>query len=159
MSIDLKKLKTTKFKDRTKDIEVEPLKDFFSKDDKPIWTVKALSGEELYLVRQAVERSRNIDELVSQLVSGSPKKKVEAALKSLGISDDLPEEYIRRLHCLRHGSAKPDLKNDVEGLEICKIIAENHAVLFNRLTDEIMALTGLGKLGEFKSAGSGTIPK
>jgi hypothetical protein len=152
MGIDTKKLKTASFKDRTDEIKVEQLKLFFPQGEKPIWKIRAISGEEMYSVRAAVDRARNTEEILSQLVSGSSKQKAEAALKALGLGDDLPEDYIRRLHILRFGSVDPNLMDDVEGLEICKKVADAFPTLFNTLTDRIQAITGLGKLGELKAS-------
>jgi hypothetical protein len=152
MGIDTKKFKTASFKDRTDEIKVEQLKLFFPQDEKPIWKIRAISGEEMYSVRAAVDRARNTEEVLSQLVSGSSKEKAEAALKALGLGDDLPEDYIRRLHILRFGSVDPNLKDDVEGLEMAKKVADAYPTLFNSLTDRIMAITGLGKLGELKAS-------
>jgi hypothetical protein len=149
MGIDIKKIKNAKFKDRIEEIKVDKLKDFFPNGEKPIWKIRAISGEEMYFVRNAVERSRNTEEVISQLLSGSEKQKASAALKALGLDEkDLPEDYIRRLHILKYGSIDPDLRKEVEGLEVCKKIAEGHPTIFDLLTNRIMALTGLGKLGE-----------
>jgi hypothetical protein len=155
MGIDTKKFKTAKFRDRTEEIKVNQLKSFFPKDEKAIWIIRAITGEEMYHVRAAVERSRNIEEILSQLVSGTSKEKATAAIKALGLDEkDLPEDYIRRLHILRYGSTDPNLRDEVEGLEICKKIAETHPTLFNTLTDRIMQITGLGKLGESIASGN-----
>jgi hypothetical protein len=154
MGLDTKKLKTTKFKDRTEEIKVEQLKSFFPKGEKAIWKIRSITGEEMYFVRAAVERSRNIEDLLSQLVSGTSKEKADAAIKVLGLDEkELPEDYVRRLHILRYGSADPDLRDDVEGPEICKKIAEAHPTLFDQLTNRIMQITGLGKLGESNASG------
>jgi hypothetical protein len=151
MGLDSKRFRSAKFTDRTEQIEVLELKAFFPKDEKPIWTIRAISGEQMYFVRAAVDRSRNTEEILAQLVSGSSAEKAKAALKALGLDEnDPPDDYIRRLHILRYGSKDPDLMADVEGLEVCKKIAENHGVLFDKLTTRIMALTGLGRLGEPK---------
>ena len=155
MGIDIRKLKTARFKDRIEEIEVKQLKDFFPDGEKPIWKIRAISGEEMYFVRNAVERSRNTEELISQLLSGSGKQKAIAAIRTLGLDEkDQPEDYVRRLHILRYGSIDPDLKSDVEGLEICKKVADNYATVFDLLTNRIMALTGLGKLGESNAFGT-----
>ena len=91
---------------------------------------------------------------MSQLVSGTSKEKADAAIKVLGLDEkELPEDYVRRLHILRYGSADPDLRDDVEGPEICKKIAEAHPTLFDQLTNRIMQITGLGKLGESNASG------
>lgn len=150
MGLDLKKIKSAKFKDRTKEmvIPAELLKGAgWPKGTK--WIIKALSGEELYRVRQAVERARNTEELISKLVSGSAKEKVEAALGALGLGDELPDEYVRRLNILKMGSVDPAIDH-----EFAKFMAQNFATFFNELTDQVQVLTGQGRsLGESKPSG------
>lgn len=155
MPFNAKKFKTANYSERTEDVPVPQLKEFFADDEKPIWTIRAISGEELYSIRSAVEKARNTDEILSQLLSGTAKQKAEAALKSMGLGDDLPDEYIRRLHILKYGSAEPALRDDPEGLEVCKKLAAKHGTIFDNLTTKIMALTGLGfKLGESNASGT-----
>ena len=150
MGLDLKKIRSAKFVDRTKEVPIPgDLKKAAGWPVKTKWRIRALEGEELYQVRQAVERSRNTEELVQKLVSGSVKEKVEAALGSLGIGDDLPDEYIRRLWILRLGSVDPKIDH-----EFAKFVAKNSATFFNVLTDQIQVLTGQGRsLGESKPSG------
>lgn len=150
MGLDLKKLKSAKFVDRTKEIPIpaEMIKGAGWKKGAK-WVVKALPGEDLYSVRAAVERNKNIEELVKKLVSGSIKEKVEAALGSLGIGDDLPDEYVRRLNILRLGSVDPEIDH-----EFAKFVALNFPTFFNEATDQVQILTGQGRsLGESKPSG------
>ena len=150
MGLDIKKLRSAKFVDRTKEIPIpgEMIKGAgWKKGSK--WVVKALGGEELYSIRAAVERNKNIEELVQKLVSGSIKEKVEAALGTLGIGDELPDDYVRRLNILRLGSADPEIDH-----EFAKFVALNFATFFNEATDQIQVLTGQGRsLGESKPSG------
>ena len=76
------------------------------------------------------------------------KNKVSAALEAIGISDKLPDEYVRRLNVLRLGSVEPEIDH-----EDAKKIADYNALVFSKLTDEIMILTGYGKSGESNASG------
>ena len=158
MTFNTKKFKTAVYSERTEEIKVDQLKDFFTAKEKPIWVIRAIEGEELYKIRAAVERARDTETVLSQLLSGTAKQKAAAALQTLGLGDDQPEEHIRRLHTLYYGSAEPNLREDPEGFEVCKKIAAKHGTLFDNLTNRIMILTGMGfKLGE--SIASGTTKK
>jgi hypothetical protein len=150
MGLDIKKLKSAKFVDRTKEIPI-PLEMIkaagWKKGTK--WTIKALPGEALYSVRASVERNKNIEELVQKLVSGSVKEKVDAALGTLGLGDELPDDYVRRLNILRLGSKDPEIDH-----EFAKFVALNFPTFFNMATDEIQVLTGQGRsLGESSPSG------
>lgn len=150
MGLDTKKLKSAKFTDRTKGVPIPAAlikAAGWKKGTK--WVVKQLSGEELYEVRAAVDRNKNVQELVSKLVSGSVKEKVDAALGTLGIGDQLPDDYVRRLNILRLGSADPVIDH-----EMAKFVATNFATFFNELTDQVQVLTGQGRtLGESSPSG------
>lgn len=148
MGFDLKKYRSEKFKDRTKDVPVPALQKWFGNGDKPVFVVKGLEGEELFKVRNAVNQNRNIEEIVTQLAAEDVSEKVQGALKALGLGGDLPDDYVRRLHTVRLGMVKP--KCDLDDI---KFLAMNHAIIFTNLSEEIMALTGMGKLGESTSSG------
>lgn len=150
MGLETKKLMTSKFEDRAEpmDIPADILKAAgWKKGTK--WMVRALSGEELYAVRGAVDKNKNLEELMKRLISGEIRDKVEAALETLGFGDQLPDDYVRRLNILKLGSVDPECD-----LELAKFVAMNAATFFNCLTDKIQALTGQGRsLGESKPSG------
>ena len=143
-----KKFETTNFNYREKDIDIPEMKDFFDGRKKPIWRVRGLTGIELANVRDAVTRNQNFERLVQQLTSNLSKTKVEAVTTAFGMGDDLPDDYVRRLTILKLGSVDPILPHD----QIVKL-AETFPVTFSKLTDEIMILTGAGKLGESTASG------
>ena len=148
MGIDLKKMRALKFKDRTEEVPV-PMYNEASKNGKAVWIIRGLSGEELYAVREAVTRAANTEELMAKVLSGEVKEKVQAALDLLGLGDQLPDEYIRRLNILRLGSVDPKVSH-----EDAKQLALDFPILFNELTDKIQNLTGMGRtLGESKPSG------
>lgn len=149
MAFEAKKFEKTNFSPREKEVEVKELKSFFTNGDKPVFKIRGLTGEELFSVRAAVERAQNIEELVNQLASGNTKQKVSAAINALGLGDGLPDDYVRRLRVLIYGSVEPDIN-----LELSKKIADAYPTVFTRLTDQIMLLTGAGKLGESKPSGT-----
>jgi len=147
-----KKFASTNFIYREKEIDVPELKEFYDGRKKPIWIVRGLTGIELAEVRDAVTRNQNFERLVQKMTSNLSRDKVEAVTTAFGMGDDLPDDYVRRLKILGLGSVDPKLPHD----QVVKL-ADTFPVTFSRLTDEIMILTGVGKLGE--SNASGTIQK
>ena len=157
MTFDLNKFEATNYKDRTKKIPVPALKKFFGDKEKPVWTVRGLSGIELAEVREAAQRNLNLESVIELIMSNIPKEKVKAVKDIIGLpgeskSEGSPDDYVRRLAILRLGSVEPKVEQP-----IAVKLAANHPVTFSTLTDEIMALTGKGRLGEFSA--SGTTPK
>ena len=150
MGIDLDKYQSEKFESRTEKVDVPFFDKWAKKKGKPFFLVRGLSGEEFYEVREAVTRAANTQELISRLLTGEVKEKVDAALETLGLGDQLPDEYVRRLNILRLGSVDPKID-----LKAAKRIALDHPTFFQGLTDKIQELTGMGRqmLGESKPFG------
>jgi hypothetical protein len=153
MAFNMDKFRSADFKPREKSIPVPQLKDFFGNKAKPKWIIRSLTGEEFYAVKAAARKTRDITELFESLFSKNPKIKVEAALEAIGISDELPEDYIQRLEMLVVGTVEPEIEK-----EDAVRFAKRFPVLFDQITAEIMILTGAGQeLGE--SSASGTTRK
>jgi hypothetical protein len=153
MGFDLQKFQGASFKDRIEEVKVDDLKEFFEGKEHPIWKVRGLTGEELAFARDAEERARNVNALIEGLAAKSAKGKIKAIKDELGLTDDkAPDDYIRRLEMLRYGSVDPE----VDKPTVVKLAA-NYPTTFYQLTNKILELTGLGRLGE--SNGSGTTKK
>lgn len=153
MAFDMDKFRAADFKPREKSISVPQLKEFFGNKAKPKWLVRSLTGEEFYAVKAAAKKANTIKELFEQLFSKNPKVKVEAALEAIGISEELPEDYVQRLEMLVVGTVEPEIEK-----EDAVRFAKRFPILFDQITAEIMILTGAGQeLGE--SSASGTTQK
>lgn len=151
MGFDIQKFETADFKFREKRVPVPDLKPFFNGDD-PVWTVRNLTGAELALVRDSVQRAKDLESIIDALAKGSGKDKVDAIREAMGITGD-SDDYIRRLTVLELGTVSPKIqrKHAVK-------LSEAHGVLFTSLTNEIYQLSGQGKsLGE--PIASGEIPE
>ena len=151
MTFDIKKFEEAKFKDRTEEVPVPELVEFFDDPDpkKTIWIVRQLAGEELAIAKEAQGQNRNMESIIEAL-SGSLEsmnqgEKVTALKDVLGVtSETAPDDYVWRLACLRMGSVEPVID---EALAVK--IAITYGNVFYRLTNKILALTGMGKtLGE-----------
>jgi hypothetical protein len=153
MAFDAQKFQGAGFKDRIEEVDVNDLKAFFGSKEKPIWKVRGLTGEELAFARDAEERTRNINALVEGLAGQAAKAKIKVIKDELGLTDEkVPADYIRRLEILRYGSVDPEIDKPTSVK-----LAANFPTIFYQLTNRILELTGLGRLGE--SNGSGTTKK
>jgi len=144
--MDLKKFDETTFKDRTEKVPVPNLKKFFEKDEKPIWEVKGLTAHELSIVNNAIEANKGKNELVAAMTEGTTPEKVDAIRKALSIiklSDDVPNDLVRRHMTIVLGSVNPECSEEMA----VKLGVNYPTVLFN-LSQKIYALTGLGRVGE-----------
>ena len=153
MGFNIQKFQGTNYKDRIVEVPVEDLKAFFGEKDAPTWKVRGLTGEELAFARDAEERARSVNALVEGLAGKGAKAKVKVIKDELGLTDDkAPGDYIRRLEILKYGSVDPEIDKPTSVK-----IAANYPTTFYLLTNKILELTGLGRLGE--SNGSGMTEK
>lgn len=149
MTFDIKKFEEARFEDRIEEVPVPELAEFFGDSKKIVWIVRQLTGEELAIAKEAQGQNRNMESIVEAL-SGSLEsmnqgEKAQALKEVLGVtSETAPDDYVWRLACLRMGSIDPVID---EALAVK--IAITYGNVFYRLTNKILALTGMGKtLGE-----------
>jgi len=137
---------------RTADVKVPDLRDFFSEGEEPVWTVRGLEGNEVGRAKHAVEKYRNLTGLMSKILSGTAKEKVEAALDSLGYGDNTPDDIVLRQEYLIMASIEPKVDRELAS-RLCKFFP----VEFFALTNEIYTLTGKGHMpGKQKASGETT---
>ena len=149
MAFDIEKFNTADLKQRQAEIKVPELKDFFEDKSDPVWVVKGLPGEEHARVADAVRQNRDLGTLIQKLFSGSTEEKVEAIRESLGMSDEVPDDLVRRIALLRYGSVEPECSQ-----ELAVKIAKSFVIVLFNLTNKILELTGLGStLGESNASG------
>ena len=145
MGFDLAKFEAARLEDRTEVVSVPELKEFFDDPSKSDWTVKALDAIELAEAREAKQRNRSLETLITGLMSTQSEDKAQAIKETLGISNEVaPDDYVWRVAVLRLGSVDPKLD---EGQAVR--IGKAHSVVFQKLTNKIVELSGQGmKLGE-----------
>ena len=130
----------TSFKERTTEVEVKELKDFF-KDADPVWTVRGLTGEEIARVNNSIEKNATLMALSTALRGNAGVEKVNALRELLGIStDEVPSDLIRKKESLMAGSVNPECSE-----ELAVKLAQAYPTVFFQLTQEIMRLTGMGQ--------------
>jgi hypothetical protein len=144
MAFDIAKFDQQQFRDRTADIAVPELKTFFDDGEKPVWVVRCLTAEELAAANEAVENNRNIEHVIGALSAGAGKEKVEAVKEAMGLpTDKAPSDLVRRFSMLVSGSVSPACPQN-----IAVKLAHNFPTTFYKLTNEIIRLTGAGRVGE-----------
>ena len=140
MAFDADKLKRCAFKPRTETIPVTPLAKFFGEGEKPEFTVRGLTGEELAHCAQAARGYSQVEQIISGILSGLVEDKVDAIKNALGLNKNLPEIYAKRIEFLIAGCVVP------EGLDREAVIriAAIAPIEFQDMTDKIMKLSGEG---------------
>jgi hypothetical protein len=116
------------------------LKEFFSEGEKPVWRVRNLTGMEIFIVNEAMERNSRKNEAIEAIMSGERKERVEAMKEiAMTLPGMTPTEYVRRLETLCLGSVEPKVTK-----EIAVKIAENFGNVFTYLSNRILILTSQG---------------
>jgi hypothetical protein len=140
MPFDKKTFRKVKFEDRTAEVPVPDLRDWFGENDEPVFIVRGLTAEELARCNEAVQKNRNVDAMVQALGSGSQRDKVEALREMLGVTESVPDDLAKRLEQFALGTVEPDMDH-----EMAVKFAEAYPVEFYQLTNKIMKLTGQGR--------------
>jgi len=150
MGFDIEKFRSTKFVPREAEIEVSDLKQFFDEDEKPVWKLRGLTGSEMAKVNEAVTQNKNVAETLEKIVSNIASDKTEAILEALSLTDNVPDDIVRRIALLKAGSVSPAMTQD-----LCVRLAEYYPVPFYSLTTKVIELTGHGyeALGEPPASG------
>ncbi len=101
MPFDIDKFQSATFKFREEEIPVPELKEFFSEGEKPVWRVRNLTGMEIFVVNEAMERNSRKNEAIEAIMSGERKERVEAMKEiAMTLPGMTPTEYVRRLETL-----------------------------------------------------------
>lgn len=152
MSFDMKGFMKAQFRDRTEDVPVPDLKEWFGEDAEPAIRVRGLTGAELARVNEAVARNKNLSGMLDALSSTNASEKVEAIKESLGFSGKVPDDVAKRAEQLVIGAVDPEftLEQAVKFFEVFPVEAY-------QVTNKIMELTGKGKTsGESRPSGTET---
>jgi len=139
----------SKLEPRTDEVEVTALSAWFDKDEKPLWKVRGLSGEEMTKATEAATKQKNLMAVVDALSSNVRKDKVDALKDLLGTNDSTPVELAKRMEQLVYGSIEPEAD-----LQLAVKLAEHFPVEFMLITNKIIELTGLGSVDVGKSVPS-----
>ena len=135
------------YEQRFSEVPVPDLQPFFEDDDKPVWKVRGLTGQELGRANDAADRNKKISSVVEGVLSDNPKK-IAKAVRQV-IDPDTPQDIAKRLEHIITGSVDPECDLTL-ALKIC----ECFPIEFFAITNEILKLTGQGQLpGKPKPSG------
>jgi len=149
MAFDIEKFSGSEFNYKVLDVPVPTLKQFFEEDEPTIWQVKGLTGHELAKVNEAIKLNKDIVSIISGIASETHSEKIDAIKEALGITDNSPDDLVRRISALVFASVSPVITQ-----EIAVKLADSFPTVFYLLTNKIFSLTGDGKsLGESKASG------
>lgn len=149
MPFDVKAFSATKFEPRIETVEVDELKEFCKGDGPLEFKVRGLTGEELYRVRGAVDNNNNLAAVLEGLTSIVGKEKAAALRDYCGAGGKTPDEHVRRLEMLVIACVDPKIERP-----LAVKLAAAYPLVFNRLTDKILYLTGMGsEVGKSKGSG------
>ena len=147
---DVKRFMSARFVPREEDVPVPDMREYFGEDEKPVWRVKGLAGQELGLANASAERNRNIEAVLEGIVSAVSAKKAEAVRKLVGDRKDVPDDIAKRLEMFVLGSVAPEADMEL-ALKICRVFP----VEFYSITNTISKLTGMGHETKKKPTSSG----
>ena len=137
MTFDIQGFSGTKFEPRTEEVEVPALKEWFDKGEKPLWKVRGQTSNEMVKAFESVGKNKTLDSLIKAI--GSTKKQIDEIKEAIGVSDQVPEDIIKRLEQIVTCSIDPviDMPTAVK-------LAEAFPIEFYTITMKIVELTGLG---------------
>ena len=138
---------------RTQAVSVPELSAWFTDGATPEFIVRGLSADELYKIRSAVSRQRLIDGIAEGLAEGSKSGAARAIQEALGSGGQLDPATPRAMETLILGCVEPACD-----LDLARLLMAKHGLIFMRLSDAIMSLTGQGGEVEKKAAPSGPSP-
>ena len=138
------------FVERTAEVDVPDLKDFFPEGEKPVWKIRGMVANELSICYEALKINNARD--VSMQASAGPeasKEKIKALREQLGIDIDMPLDIAFRRKELEFASVLPKVSE-----EMAVKFSNKFPIEFYQITTKIFELTGLGQTpGKLKPSG------
>jgi hypothetical protein len=126
---------------------------FFDKEEKPIWTVRSMTGVEIGKANEAAQKQNISDAVLEGFMSRRSKEVKDAVKGLLGTDKVVPEDIAKRIEHLMVASVEPKCDLDL-ALLVCKA----KPLFFLQVTNEITRVTGMGMVPG-KQKPSGKIPK
>lgn len=151
---DLNKLSNAHFRPRTAEVEVPELAFMFDEGEKQVFQVRGLGSEELAQADDAKSRQERLAKAFSAVTAGDAS--AEQLKEVMGLDDNAPASFVRELAMVRLGCVEPELNHS----HVLKIA--HHAVVFRRLVNQILHLSGegpeMGKPGRSTAGGTSETP-
>lgn len=135
MAFDTRSFVNTEFVQRTQELKLPELAIWC--DGEPVWVVRGLTASELAKTLDAANRQRSIDTIIKSIAQN--ESMVAELRQTLGLSDDTPQDIIKRLEQLTIASVEPKID-----FTVAVKLAEAFPIEFYMLTNAIVSLTGQG---------------
>jgi len=126
------------YQQRIADVPVPGLAHFFEEGEEPVWKVRGQTANEVSRAMEASTRTQNISKVIEAI--GNSRAQVDDLKEAIGISEDTPQDIIKRLEQL----VTCTISDEAIELPAAVKLAENHPVEFYLITNKIVELTGLG---------------
>lgn len=150
MGFDAQNFMRASWVHRTQEVDVPEIAEYFTDGAKPVFVVRGLSADELYKIRSASSRQKTLEGIAEGLAEGSKSGAAKAIKEALGASGTLDPATPRAMETLMAGCVDPPCD-----LDMARLLMDKHGLIFMRLSDTIMTLTGQGGAVEKKAAPSG----
>lgn len=150
MGFDLQGFQRAAWVHRTQEVPVAELSEFFTDGAPAVWLVRGLTADELYKIRSASSRQKTLEGIAEGLAEGSKSGAARAIKEALGSSGTLDPSTPKAMETLMAGCIDPPCD-----LDLARLMMDKHGLIFMRLSDAIMTLTGQGGVVEKKAAPSG----
>ena len=154
MSFDLQGFQRAAWVHRTQEVAVPELAEWFTAGAPAVFVVRGLSADELYKIRSSASRQKVLEGIAEGLAEGSKSGAARAILDALGGAGTLDPATPRAMETLMAGCVDPPCD-----LDMARLLESKHGLIFMRLSDAIMSLTGQGGMVEKKAEPSGVTPE
>lgn len=149
MGFDLQRFERAEMTARLEEVTIPCMKHWFAEGEEPVFTVRGLTGEEFYAVRQAAAKRQDLQAIASRLLSGEGEAIADAIGEFFGA---VPEEYARRVEILISGAVAPAFDR-----ALAMKMFKHFPTAAHILVEKILKATGEGAVpGE--SSGRGETP-
>lgn len=141
MAFDKTAFNSKKFKERTEEVAVPSLAEFFGEGEKPVWIVKGLTGPELGFCKTCAKTDKGLQATLSMLASEKVSDKVKGLqnVLDLGVKRERAGDIPERLHQLVNGSVEPACT-----IDMAVKLSKTFPITFYKLTNTILDLSGKG---------------
>ena len=143
MAFNLNKAQHRKTEFRTADVPIDDIykampEAFTLKEgEKPVWTVRMLTHDEIAHCKEAAANAKNWPEIIKKLNGNNDK--TGAVLSLMGLGDAAPAETAQQVEQLIIASVNPKCDRAQ-----AHWLGKNFPIVFFQLNQKIMELTGLG---------------
>ncbi len=138
-TFDLDRFLSSDLPPRQAAVPVPDLAAWFPDGTEPVWTVRALTGEEIARSSESSARYKLVAASIQALTAAGHSDNSEAMARLIGYGPEVPDDLAKRLDYLTVASVTPAISRPVA----VKLFAAYPVVAY-QLTNKILELTGQG---------------